>query len=170
MHLENAFDGYASSNLASLGADDAERRLSEAGNLGSAALADIASKSTMGGLAPWQIKRVTDHIEANISEKLCLDRLAALARLSTSYFTAAFRRNFGISPYAYITRRRVEFAKQQMAEGSLPLCEIALECGFADQAHLSRVFRRVTGMTPTAFRQRLKRRDLNRATPNPVLI
>ncbi len=114
-----------------------------------------------GGLAPWQIKRVAEHIESNLCEKLHLDDLAILVKLSTSYFSAAFRRNFGISPHLYIIGRRVELAKQLMAEEGMQLCEIALECGFADQAHLSRLFRRVTNMAPTAYRQRLKRQGIN---------
>ena len=162
MHFHNAFDERAS-NLGSVRGNKAERGFPDAGQVGSAPLFDAASTTVPGGLAPWQIKRVSAHIEANLSEKLCLDNLAALSKLSTSYFAAAFRRSFGTSPYAYITVRRVELAKQQMAEGKLPLCEIALECGLADQAHLSRVFRRVTGTTPTLYRHRLKRQAANRA-------
>jgi AraC-like DNA-binding protein len=163
MHFQNAFDGRTTKNLASLGGSHTERGFSETKNVDPATLVDVATTPTVGGLAPWQIKRVTAHIEANLSEKLSLDGLAALTRLSTSYFAAAFRRSFGTSPYAYIIARRVELAKQQMAEGKLPLCEIALECGLADQSHLSRVFRRVTGTTPTAYRQRLRRQAANRA-------
>jgi AraC family transcriptional regulator len=106
-----------------------------------------------GGLAPWQVKRLVYHIDTRIGEKLTLDRLARLVRLSTSYFSAAFKRSFGTSPYAYILARRVEFAKEQIANGASSLCQVALDCGLADQAHLSRVFRRLTGMTPSAWRK-----------------
>ncbi|NKJ36499.1 AraC family transcriptional regulator [Rhizobium sp. SG570] len=114
------------------------------------------TKPTSGGLAPWQVKRVTAHIDTRLYEKLCLDGLAELAKLSTSYFSAAFKRSVGTSPHVYITTRRVERAKQLIADG-MPLCEVALECGLADQAHLSRVFRRVAATTPTAWRQKQKR-------------
>lgn len=110
-----------------------------------------------GGLAPWQVKRVMAHVETHMADTLRLDEVAALVKLSSSYFSAAFRRSFGVSPYAYIIGRRVDFAKQRMLEGNTPLCQIALECGLADQAHLSRIFRRVTGATPTAWRRRQKR-------------
>lgn len=109
-------------------------------------------RDVQSGLAPWQMKRVSALIEAQLGEKLCLDQLAEVAKLSTSYFATAFRRSFGISPYAFILRQRVEFAKRQMLQGGVPLCEIALNCGLADQSHLSRVFRRTTGMSPTSWR------------------
>ncbi len=106
-----------------------------------------------GGLAPWQIKRLKSHIDARITERLCLDDLSALVKLSTSYFSAAFKRSFGVPPHNYIVARRVEFAKRQILGGDVPLCRVALDCGLADQAHLTRVFRRVTGTTPSAWRR-----------------
>ncbi|SON54008.1 Bacillibactin transport regulator [Hartmannibacter diazotrophicus] len=106
-----------------------------------------------GGLARWQIKRVEAHIEDRISHSISVDELARLANLSTSYFSTAFKVSFGVSPHTYVVRRRVEHAKARMLETNAPLCEIALDCGMADQAHLSRVFRRMTGATPSAWRR-----------------
>lgn len=108
---------------------------------------------TRGGLAPWQAGRVRRHIEKAFSERINIDELAAITRLSTSYFSAAFRATFGTSPHDYISRRRIDHAKQLMLTTDTPLCEIALDCGFADQSHLCRVFRRVTGQTPAAWRR-----------------
>jgi AraC-like DNA-binding protein len=161
MQFQNAFNERAR-NVATAHGIDSQLALSEKGQVVSAPVIEAVAAAIPGGLAPWQIKRISAHIEGNLCKKLCLDDLAAVVKLSTSYFAAAFRRNFGTSPHAYITKRRVELAKQQMAEGKLPLCEIALECGLADQAHLSRVFRRVAGMTPTAYRQRLRRQSIVR--------
>lgn len=155
MHVHNALHERASTLISVLG-HSAEHGFPKAGQVVCSPLPDPAATAAQGGLAPWQIKRVTSHIGSNLGQKLSLDELSALARLSTSYFSAAFRRNFGTSPYAYITMRRVELAKRLMAEDKLPLCEIALECGLADQAHLSRVFRRVTGTTPSAYRKKMK--------------
>lgn len=106
-----------------------------------------------GGLAPWQADRVKRHIDSGLANRIGLVDLARLTRLSTSYFAAAFRVSFGTSPHDYICRRRVERAKELMTATESPLCEIALDCGFADQSHLSRVFRRVTGHTPAAWRR-----------------
>ncbi|WP_367571972.1 helix-turn-helix transcriptional regulator [Pseudorhizobium pelagicum] len=67
--------------------------------------------------------------------------------------SAAFRVSFGTSPHDYICRRRIDQAKHLMITTETPLSEIALDCGFADQSHLSRVFRRLTGHTPAAWRR-----------------
>lgn len=112
----------------------------------------LTKDQRVGGLAPWQEKRIVAFVENQIAQKITIDDLAKVAKLSTSYFAAAFKRSFGISPYAYIVKRRVEFAKRQMLQSRAPLCEIALNCGLSDQSHLSRVFRRNTGMTPTGWR------------------
>ncbi len=110
-------------------------------------------KAASGGLAPWQLARVKRHVAENISRTVAIDELAGLARLSTSYFSAAFKTSFGLSPHSYIVAQRVERAKHLMLSTDAPLCEIALDCGLADQAHLSRIFRRATGTTPSAWRR-----------------
>lgn len=107
----------------------------------------------VGGLAPWQAKRTKAYIAERISHSISLPELASVAKLSTSYFSAAFKATFGMPPHAYIVHQRVAFAKHLMTSSEAPLCEIALDCGLSDQAHLSRVFRKVTGMTPSAWRR-----------------
>lgn len=107
----------------------------------------------VGGLAPWQIGRLKTYIAERISSQISLHELAQLVNLSTSYFSSAFKASVGLSPHNYIVAQRVEFAKQLMLNTNAPLCEIALDCGLADQAHLSRVFRRLTGTTPSAWRR-----------------
>lgn len=114
---------------------------------------DGRKRPTAGGLAPWQVSRVRKYIEENLSESISLDELAQLIRLSTSYFSAAFKVSFEMSPHNYIVSRRVEHAKHRMANSNDSLSEIALDCGLSDQAHLSRIFRRATGTTPSAWRR-----------------
>jgi AraC family transcriptional regulator len=104
-------------------------------------------------LAPWQVRRVNEHIEANLDTSLPLRELASVARLSTSYFARAFKGASGQTPHAYILTRRIARARQEMLKGAQPLAQIAIACGFADQAHLARVFRRSAGLTPTAWRR-----------------
>jgi AraC-like DNA-binding protein len=110
-------------------------------------------KAASGGLAPWQVARVKRYVADNMSRTVAIDELAELARLSTSYFSAVFKASFGLSPHSYIIAQRVERAKHLMLSTNAPLCEIALDCGLADQAHLSRIFRRATGTTPSAWRR-----------------
>ena len=111
------------------------------------------SRIQLGGLAPWQVKRLKTYVAENIATQISLFEMATLVKLSTSYFSSAFKVSFGISPHNYVVAQRVEFAKHQMRSTDCPLCEIALDCGLADQAHLSRVFRRLTGTTPSAWRR-----------------
>ncbi|WP_302079585.1 helix-turn-helix domain-containing protein [Rhizobium oryzicola] len=109
--------------------------------------------NSSGGLAPWQANRLRAHVEERISHTITLDELAKLVKLSTSYFSAAFKVTFGTSPHAYVLSRRVAHAKHLMLTSDAPLCQIALDCGLSDQAHLSRVFRKLTGVTPSMWRR-----------------
>ena len=111
------------------------------------------TRKAPSGLAPWQIRRVREHVEQALSGVVRVSGLAEIARLSTSHFTRAFKASFGIAPGTYVSGRRIERAKAMMLETAGPLCQISLECGFTDQAHLSRVFRRTTGQTPSRWRR-----------------
>lgn len=105
------------------------------------------------GLAPWQVRRVLAHIEANLNTSIRNKDLAAIARLSEYHFNVAFRGSVGDSPHEYIIRRRMERAQGLMLSTEKSLSEIALECGLADQAHFCRLFRRIVGDTPAAWRR-----------------
>jgi AraC family transcriptional regulator len=109
--------------------------------------------TTRKGLAPWRIRRVLAHIEANLDQSIRNKDLAAIARLSPFHFNVAFRNSVGNSPHEYIIRRRIERAQGLMLSTNAPLSEIASECGLADQAHLTRLFRRVVGESPAAWRR-----------------
>jgi AraC-like DNA-binding protein len=81
--------------------------------------------------------------------------MADLVVLSKSHFSRAFKHSLGSSPMAYVTLRRVERAKSMMASTGERLTDIALACGFADQSHLTRCFRRVVGASPARWRRSL---------------
>lgn len=106
-----------------------------------------------GSLAPWQIRKLTAHIDANLDRSLRSAELAALVRLSPGYFSRTFRNSFGCAPLEYVTRRRMERAQGLMLSTQTPLAQIALDCGLADQAHFSRLFRRVVGESPRVWRR-----------------
>ena len=110
-------------------------------------------KLIRGGLAPWQIRRVTTHIETNLDAAITTKDLAVLARLSSFHFCRAFRDSFGESPHGYVTRRRVERAQGLMLTTNASLGQIAADCGFTDQAHLSNLFRRIVGESPGVWRR-----------------
>jgi AraC-like DNA-binding protein len=105
------------------------------------------------GLAPWQRARITSYVDANLAKRLSTAELAALVRLSTSHFRRAFKASLGCSPHEYVIQCRIARAKTLMLETGISLAQIALECGLADQAHLSRLFRRRVGISPSAWRR-----------------
>ena len=107
----------------------------------------------LGGLAPWQARRVSAHIDAHLGETIPVGRLAGLVALSAGHFSRAFKQTFGDTPHGHVMRRRVEAAKTMMLRGAEPLSQIAYLCGFADQAHFSRTFRRLAGASPLAWRR-----------------
>ena len=106
-----------------------------------------------GRLAPWQVRRVSAYVEAKLDMPIRSSELAAVARLSPCHFSRVFRNSFGCSPLEYVTRRRMEHAQGLMLSTDAPLSQIALDCGLADQAHFSRLFRRCVGETPRAWRR-----------------
>jgi len=106
-----------------------------------------------GGLAAWQKRRLTAYIDAHLTGRICIEELAKLLNLSESHFSRAFRCTFGASAHEYLTRRRIEVAQSLMLTTREPLCAIALRCGLSDQSHFTRVFRRIVGETPYAWRR-----------------
>jgi AraC-like DNA-binding protein len=82
--------------------------------------------------------------------------LCAVVRRSEAHFSRSFRSTFGYSPHAFVVRRRVELAAKYMLQTDMSLSDIALGCGFVDQAHLCKHFRVVTGQTPAAWRRAKK--------------
>lgn len=106
-----------------------------------------------GGLAPWQAKRIAAYVSEHIGATLRARELAALVRLSYSHFNRAFKVSFHETPTAYIMRQRVRLAQDKMLSTGDPLSRVALECGLCDQAHFSRMFRRVVGQSPRLWRR-----------------
>jgi AraC family transcriptional regulator len=110
-------------------------------------------RANRGGLAPWQIRTLTTYIDANLNASLSCEELARLSQLSVSYFARAFKLSFGYSPHGFVLRRRMQRAQVLMLTSNSPLAEIAMECGFADQSHMSRLFLQFTGESPAAWRR-----------------
>lgn len=119
----------------------------------SAVVTPIRPATRRGGLAPWQMRRVAAHIEANLASTIRLSDLAKLVKLSHSHFCRAFKESFGQPAHAYVMRRRVELAQGLMLTTSEPLSRIAATCGMADQAHFCKLFRRLVGETPNVWRR-----------------
>lgn len=111
----------------------------------------IAIPSIRGGLSPKTLRRVQDHITANLGQKTTNEALAQVAKLSPSHFARAFKDSQGVAPHRYILECRVKRTQELLAT-ELSLSEIAVEVGFSDQSHLTRWFREIVGVTPGSYR------------------
>jgi AraC family transcriptional regulator len=120
-----------------------------------------------GRLLAWQARKVHNYIDSHITEPVLVADLCALLQRSEAHFSRSFKRTFGESPHSFVIRRRVELAARCMLASDASLSDIALRCGFADQAHLCKHFRRTVGQTPAAWRRAYKLRDAEN-TPPPV--
>jgi transcriptional regulator GlxA family with amidase domain len=112
-------------------------------------------RSHRGGLAPWQLKHAIELIVESLSEGPTLSRLAKECGLSPRHFARAFRQSTGVPPHRWLLRHRVQRAQELLRTRALPLADIALRCGFADQSHFTRVFSRAVGLGPGEWRRRL---------------
>jgi AraC family transcriptional regulator len=112
-----------------------------------------AARIARGGLAPWQERRCKELMDNRIGQQISLQELAKECRLSISHFAAAFRQSMGASPHRWLMRRRVEIAKKMLLSTDSSLSAIALDCGFSDQSHLSRVFTVTVGAPPGIWRR-----------------
>jgi AraC family transcriptional regulator len=113
----------------------------------------IAPSIVRGGLAPWQLNRATDMLKANLDGQIALSQVAGECRLSVSHFVRAFKQTIGQPPYRWLLQQRIETAKELLLHSGLPMVEIALKCGFADQACFIRAFRKLLNTTPGEWRR-----------------
>ena len=99
-------------------------------------------------------KRVLDYITRNYGNNILLEELAEQANLSPSHFSRLFKQTIGQSPYQFLMSYRIEQAKKKLDNPQNLMIDIALSCGFSDQAHFSRVFKKIEGLTPKQYRQK----------------
>lgn len=107
-----------------------------------------------GRLSPRQAKRAKEFMAAHCADDISLANIAQACNLSRGYFIKAFRATTGLTPHQWLQQRRVELAQSMMLDSSSSIAEIAAACGFADQSHLTRVFTRLVGESPAAWRRR----------------
>jgi AraC-like DNA-binding protein/PAS domain-containing protein len=106
-----------------------------------------------GGLSPIRTQRICQYIASNLDQNIPLETLAQMAGLSVHHFSRAFKQSMGMPPHGYILQRRIERAQDMLRNTRHPLSEIASLAGFSDQSHLTRHFRRMTGLLPSDMRR-----------------
>jgi AraC family transcriptional regulator len=104
-------------------------------------------------LTPRQIHQVTDYIRQHLSSEIQLNELAGLVGLSRTTFAQSFKASLKETPHQYVIRTRIRQAKELLSKRDRSMTEVASICGFYDQAHFSRSFRKVTGVTPSTYRR-----------------
>ncbi|WP_425074176.1 helix-turn-helix domain-containing protein [Sagittula sp. S175] len=107
-----------------------------------------------GALSLAQERRIVEYINAHLGTGMDLKVMADVVGLTPCLFARQFRRSFGKPPYAFVTAQRLDRARRLLATTTEPIKTIALDCGFSDQAHLTRMFRATYGETPAVFRRR----------------
>ncbi len=106
-----------------------------------------------GGLAPWQLRRVNEFIEANLNGGPSIAQLARECGLSARYFARAFKQSSGVPPHQWLMQKRVARAKELLQKTGWSLTDVASACGFVDQSHFTRVFSRLEGDSPGRWRR-----------------
>ncbi len=106
------------------------------------------------GLTACQLRHALEYIETNLSEDLSLAHIATACAASVSSLARGFRTTLRVSPHGWVLSRRLALAQRLIYEGAMPLSEVAVCSGFADQSHLTRVFMRHVGSSPTTWRRK----------------
>ena len=104
------------------------------------------------GLSVYKLALLKHYINEHLSDVISLEALATVAQISPSYFMTLFKQSTGLSPHQYVMSQRVEKAKMLLTQTKLSIGEIAIQTGFADQSHLTRLMRRYTHLTPKMLR------------------
>ena len=104
-------------------------------------------------MTPAKLRRVVDYIEANLENDIGLNEIAGAAELSPFHFSRVFKLTTGETPYHYLRSRRIERARKMLLHEDVPLAELSLACGFANQSHFTAAFTREIGMSPGRFRR-----------------
>jgi AraC-like DNA-binding protein len=111
-----------------------------------------AEREQRGGLPARMLRSIEEYSDLHLEKDLSVAELASHLGISPSYFARSFRSSVGLPPHAYVMRRRLLRAQELLANTDLPLIDIALATGFADQSHFCRRFHEMTGMPPRTFR------------------
>jgi AraC family transcriptional regulator len=114
-----------------------------------------AEAKISGGLAAWQRRKAVAYIAEHLAQPISLAALAGLVGLSSCYFCRAFRQSFGMPPQRYQLSQRIERAKTLLAKHTASVTDVSYTVGYNDTSAFCTAFRRLTGLTPSAYRRNL---------------
>jgi AraC family transcriptional regulator len=115
--------------------------------------ASLELDTPRGGLADWQIRKVTRYMHEHLDEEIGLEELAALVSLSRFHFCTAFRKATGQTPYNWLVMQRIAEARRLLSIPDLPVTEIALAVGYQTPSAFTAAFRKLVGASPTEYRR-----------------
>jgi AraC family transcriptional regulator len=114
------------------------------------------SRDTPTRLTGCPLSKAIDFMQANLERSIDLPAIAGATGLSPSHFARQFRVTIGKAPHQYLMQLRIERAKRLMRETAISVVEVAFACGFANQEHMTRLFKQHCGTTPAAYRKALR--------------
>jgi len=109
--------------------------------------------SAVSALPPYALRRVIDRIEQGFQSEISLASLAEEAGYSRGHFLKMFRTSMGMTPHRYLLKRRIDHAQSLLKQREISIIDVAADCGFSSQAHLTQVFRKHVGVTPGDYRR-----------------
>lgn len=107
-----------------------------------------------GGLSGARLRRAIEYIDSHLDQNLSLSQIAETVGMSSYYFSRALKKSTGFTPHTYVIHQRMERAKQLLIETKLPVIDIALSVGYINHSHFSTQFRKLAGVSPTAYREK----------------
>lgn len=129
----------------------------------------IAGPTSPGrtALTRYQMRKVTEYVENHLGSRITIKQLSSTIHLSRSHFSRVFSRAAGLSPREYLMAARLQRAKTLLEISDWTICDISGACGFSDQSHLTRQFRKTVGTTPTQWRRQFRQLS-KRASSVPI--
>ena len=133
-------------------ADNLQKLLQPAVSMPPMGVIEAPPAARVGGLPPHKLNKVLDYIDSSLSRSIGVRDLAATVHMSPFHFARMFRQTTGRPPHAYITAKRIEQAKELLANSNLRIVEVAVSVGYQTQAHFTGVFHKFVGVTPRVYR------------------
>jgi len=115
-----------------------------------------SGRSVCAAIGDFSRNAAKEFLRASIKRGVALKEVARECGLSVGHFSHAFRRTLGVAPHKWLIEQRIMLSKEKLRDDRLSLSDVAAECGFSDQSHFTRMFNRIVGVSPGAWRRTLK--------------